>query len=204
MSDMHATASLHLEVIPAAREQAPILANLVELYAHDFSEFHAVALGDDGRFGYPSLPLYWSESGRHPFLLRIDGGWGGFVLVKQGSDVTGNRSAWDMAEFFVVRGCRRRGAGTQVAHKIWRQFPGTWEVRVMQANVAARHFWETAISTFVDAAIHPVSFEKDGQCWNLFSFESKPEEAGGNHRPVDACKGSENVLTGNREGSHLT
>jgi hypothetical protein len=129
MSDMHATASLHVEVIPAAREQAPILANLVELYAHDFSEFHAVALGDDGRFGYPSLPLYWSESGRYPFLLRIDGGWGGFVLVKQGSDVTGNRLAWDMAEFFVVRGCRRRSAGTQVAHEIWRRFPGTGSSR---------------------------------------------------------------------------
>jgi hypothetical protein len=39
----------HIEVIPAAPEQAPILANLLELYAHDFSEFHDVVIGADGR-----------------------------------------------------------------------------------------------------------------------------------------------------------
>ena len=49
--------SLHIEVIPAGPEQEPILANLLELYAHDFSEFHNLDLGPDGRFGYPSLPL---------------------------------------------------------------------------------------------------------------------------------------------------
>jgi hypothetical protein len=34
-----------VEVIQAAPEQEPIMANLLELYAHDFSEFHDVAIG---------------------------------------------------------------------------------------------------------------------------------------------------------------
>jgi hypothetical protein len=50
------TPSVHIEVIPAARNQQPILANLLELYAHDFSEFHGIELGEDGRFGYQHLP----------------------------------------------------------------------------------------------------------------------------------------------------
>ena len=54
----------HLEVISATAEQQPVLANLLELYAHDFSEFHQVALNDDGRFGYADLPRYWSDPGR--------------------------------------------------------------------------------------------------------------------------------------------
>ena len=66
------TASPHLEVIPAAAEQAPILANLLELYAHDFSEFRNLDIGENGRFGYRSLPLYWSEPDRHPFLIRME------------------------------------------------------------------------------------------------------------------------------------
>jgi len=66
-------ASPRVEVIPATPEQATILANLFELYAHDFSEFHSLEIGEDGRFGYTSLPLYWSEPGRHPFLIRMDG-----------------------------------------------------------------------------------------------------------------------------------
>jgi hypothetical protein len=78
-----------IEIISASLEQAPILANLLELYAHDFSEFHGIALGEDGRFGYRSLPLYWSEPGRHPFLVRIKGKLAGFALVKKGSEISG-------------------------------------------------------------------------------------------------------------------
>lgn len=70
--------SAHIEVLTAAAEQAPILANLLELYAHDFSEFHDLKIGADGRFGYSSLPLYWSEPARHPFLVRMDGKWDWF------------------------------------------------------------------------------------------------------------------------------
>jgi hypothetical protein len=58
------------EVIPATVDQAAILANLLELYAHDFSEFYNLEIGEDGRFGYPCLPLYWSEPERRPFLIK--------------------------------------------------------------------------------------------------------------------------------------
>jgi predicted acetyltransferase len=162
-------------VIPVAPEQVPILANLLELYAHDFSEFFDLDIGEDGRFGYPSLPLYWSDPDRHPFLLRVEGRWAGLVLVKKGSEVSGSfgkDSVWDMAEFFVVRGCRRRGIGTQAALEVWRRFPGKWEVRVMQANASAEHFWAGAISTFTGEAVQPVVIEKAGERWSVFSFES--------------------------------
>ena len=56
-----------VEVIEATRQQEQVLANLLELYVHDFSEFLDLEIGEDGRFGYPSLPLYWSEQGRYPF-----------------------------------------------------------------------------------------------------------------------------------------
>jgi predicted acetyltransferase len=164
--------SAHLEVIRAAPEQEPIVANLLELYAHDFSEFYDVKLGSDGRFGYRDLPLYWREPSRHPFLVKLDGNWAGFALVKRGSAISGDETVWDMAEFFVVRGHRRGGIGTQIAHEIWRQFPGRWEVRVMQSNHAAQHFWRHAIEAFAGQAIDPVRFEKNGESWLLFSFES--------------------------------
>jgi predicted acetyltransferase len=163
-----------IEVIPAAPEQEPIVANLLELYAHDFSEFHRLELGDDGRFGYSNLPLYWRETNRYPFLVRIDGGLAGLVLVKKGSEVSVNESVWDMAEFFVVRGYRRRGIGVRVAHEVWRRFPGSWEIRVMQANHPAQLFWEQAIETFTGCAVQSSPFKMSGKDWRLFSFESTP------------------------------
>jgi predicted acetyltransferase len=163
----------HIEVIPARPEQELILANLLESYAHDFSEFHELELGSDGRFGYGGLPLYWSEPGRHPFLVWVEGKLAGLILVKRGSGVSGDETVWDVAEFFVLRGYRRRGIGTQIAHEVWRRFPGLWEVRVMESNIVARDFWAHAISTLTGQTIQPVRVEKDGQSWTLFSFESK-------------------------------
>ena len=112
-----------IEVLAAQPGQQPILANLLELYAHDFSEFHPLDLQEDGRYGYPCLALYWSEPHRRPFLVRVDGKWAGFALVQKGSEVSGSDAVWDMTEFFVVRGCRRHGIGTQVAHEVWKQLP---------------------------------------------------------------------------------
>jgi predicted acetyltransferase len=163
----------YIEVDPAIREQAPILANLLELYAHDFSEFHNLDIGADGRFGYEYLPLYWSEPNRHPFLIWVDGKLAGLALVKRGSEISGDQTVWDMSEFFVLRGCRRRGIGMLAAQEVWRRFPGIWEVRVMQSNVLANLFWEQAISNFTGEAIQPVRVEKGGRYWQLFSFESK-------------------------------
>ncbi len=165
--------SAHIEVIPATQEQQPILANLLELYAHDFSEFHNIDLGPDGRFGYRDLPLYWLQRGRYPFLVRIDGKLAGLILVKRGSEISGEEIVWDIAEFFVVRGYRRRGVGTEIARKVWRRFPGRWEIRVMESNRSAQRFWEHAITGFTGEAIDSVRVEKLGKYWRLFSFESR-------------------------------
>jgi predicted acetyltransferase len=162
-----------VEVLLAAREQEPVLANLLELYAHDFSELRDLDVGEDGRFGYGALPLYWTEPERFPFLVRVGGRLVGLFLVRRGSGIAGEEAVWDMAEFFVIRGYRRRRIGTQVAHEVWRRFPGRWEVRVMQKNDAARRFWQEAISLFTGEESHPVAFEREGSAWVLFLFESR-------------------------------
>jgi len=43
----------------------------------------------------------------------------------------------------------------------------------MQSNASAYHFWEHAISMFAGEAIDPIRIEKSGECWKLFSFESR-------------------------------
>jgi len=154
----------------------PILANLFELYVYDFSELLDLHLGPDGRFGYSGLPMYWSDPARHPFLVRLDGNLAGFALVKKGSEVSDDESVWDMVEFFVVRGYRRRGIGMEAAHQVWRRLPGKWEVRVMQANPRALPFWERAVAAFTGEAIRPAPVEKSGKRWHVFSFESRGGE----------------------------
>jgi predicted acetyltransferase len=167
----------NLVLSPATRDQQPILANLLELYIYDFSELLHLQLNESGRFGYPDLPLYWSEPGRHPILVSIDGLPAGFALVRKGSRISGNTDVWDMAEFFVVRGHRRRGVGKQAAGTVWRQFPGEWEIRVIEANLSAVHFWAEAIKLFTGRAIAPSRFDKNGVVWLLFRFDAQQQKS---------------------------
>jgi len=164
--------SLSVQLTLATPEQQPILANLLELYAHDFSEFHPVVLNTDGRFGYKGLEEYWSLPDRYAFLFTVEGNLAGMALIKKGSEITRDPSVWDIHEFFVLRGFRKRGVGSAAAHEIWRRFEGSWEVRVMKSNVPALSFWRRAISTFTRNPAEPTQIEKDGQHWNVFSFES--------------------------------
>jgi predicted acetyltransferase len=178
MTNVNATVSFGgLEVLPATREEMHVIANLFELYAHDFSEFHSVECGTDGRFGYPDLSLYWSEAGRYPFLIKVDGKLAGFALIRKLSPVSGHDAAWDMAEFFVLRAYRRRGVGQAAAHCVWRQFPGLWQVRVMRANQTAHRFWQCAIAEFAGEAMSLTHAENAGEMWDVFSFSSSMQGA---------------------------
>ncbi len=161
-----------VDIIPAALADKPILANLYQLYVHDFSEFVDLELGEDGRFTYDPLPTYWTERDRFPFLIRVNGRLAGFALVKKGSDFSCLSDVWDMADFFIARGFRRSGVATSAALKLWKQFPGAWEVRVMKANIAALSFWRKAIAEFTGKAISPIVKTKDGEERHLFFFQS--------------------------------
>ncbi|HEX8493333.1 MAG TPA: GNAT family N-acetyltransferase [Pyrinomonadaceae bacterium] len=163
---------MDVEVVRATPEQETVLANLLELYAHDFSEFMETEIGADGRYGYPQLSLYWAEPERHPFLIKVEGKLAGFVLVQQGSQITGDEGVWDVAEFFILRGYRRHKIGINAGRQVWEMFRGRWEVRVMLTNRAAKEFWQYAIGEFTGTAIQPTLAEINGKRWHVFSFQS--------------------------------
>lgn len=162
-----------VELIRAGAEHQSALGNLLELYIHDFSELVPIDVGHDGRYGYKSLPLYWSDNSRLPFLARLDGKLVGFVLVTRNSEPSSNGDAWDMTEFFVLRRYRHHGIGTELARKVWLRCPGIWRIRVMENNVLARKFWESSITKFTGLSAHSSKFVADGVTWYRFSLDSR-------------------------------
>jgi predicted acetyltransferase len=165
--------STGVELIPAGPEHRFALANLLELYIHDFSEFVPIDVGDDGRYSYQSLPLYWSDNSRFPFLAKLDGKLVGFALATRNSQPSGDSETWDMAEFFVLRRYRHLGIGTELARKVWLRCPGRWQIRVMEKNVLACKFWESSIPKFTGLPAHSSKFVADNLAWYRFSFDSR-------------------------------
>jgi predicted acetyltransferase len=145
-------AIMQTHVVRAARSDQPVLQDLLQLYAYDFSEILRTEVGDNGRFPDPPLDAYWRDAGRFPFLLRADGHLAGFALVHRGSRISNDEDVWDMAEFFVLRRHRRAHVGMRAAHHLFAMHPGRWEIRQRRENTFATLFWRRAVSTYTNGS----------------------------------------------------
>jgi len=126
-----ATARVTVERAPESAR--PLLARLLELNAHDFSEIDGRDVREDGEFGYLYLDRYWAEpEDRQALLLRCDDAIAGMAMVRRGPP-------HQVAEFFILRKFRRRGVGRQAARTYCAPGPGrgrpmrslatTWQCR---------------------------------------------------------------------------
>lgn len=148
---------------PAALSDKPVIANLIQLYLHDMTEFMPFPVGTDGRYEYDFLDRFW----RFPYFIMSGEEIAGFALVVDECPLTGRKPCWFMAEFFILKSYRKQGAGrTAVAH-VLALHPGDWHVAVPHANRAAKAFWPKALAV-CDASARNIHF--DGDDWCLFSF----------------------------------
>ena len=161
-------------VLEAAQPQnAPLLANLLELYLHDLSEVFPIEVGPSGRFGYDKLPRYWQEpTRRFPFLIRAGERVAGFVLATRGSPVTDDPDDLDVAEFFVLRRHRRNHVGRSAAFQLWDRLPGHWIVRVSLGNHRALPFWQPIIRDYTGGAVVEERSAGTPHDWSVLAFHS--------------------------------
>lgn len=157
---------------PIVQEQAGVLQNMVELYAHDFSEHVPLDLKPDGRFHVSVGDRWWTTEGHHPFFIRCAEKLVGFVLVRKGSRITGADDVMDVAELFVVRGARKKKVGMQVAHALFEAFPSRWEMRVRRSNVAALRFWSRTAKAWSGTEPSSTPVLVDGVDWDVLRIDS--------------------------------
>lgn len=164
-----------VQIKEAPIEQKPILQRLMQLYLHDFSEIDLCDVNNDGIFEYKYLDLYWTESGRLPFLVYVEEKIAGFVLISKHSYVSDDKTAHVVSEFFIMRKYRRRGIGTHVAQKIFKMFPGKWEVQQIENNKIAQSFWKKVIDDYTQGNYKEVHLNNES--WKgpvqIFATSSK-------------------------------
>ncbi len=159
---------------PAGRQTLPLVANLLSLYMHDMSEIFPVRIGADGRFHYDALERYGSGSETHrAFVIRADAAPAGVALARRGSTVVEDAGAWDVAEFFVLRGLRRSGVGRRAAFLLWDRLPGSWIVRVSEGNAAGLAFWPALVAAYTAGAFVPSVRPGSPHPWRVFAFASR-------------------------------
>ena len=155
-----------------APERAAVLANLFELYVHDFSEHVRAPLKPSGRFEVALDDAWWKSADHFPFFVLHDGELCGFALVRRGSRVTADCDVMDVAEFFIARGWRQQRVGMAAAHALFARFAGRWEVRVRQSNVGARRFWLRSAEVWLGREVALTPFETRGIDWHVLRLDS--------------------------------
>lgn len=149
------TLGVKLARVPAAEK--PALYALFDEYLGELIQFREKPVGPTCAAEDEYLPLYWSQAGRHPFTIERAGQTAGFVLVRQ-TEAQGQPVA-QMSEFYVRPAHRREGVASDAIERLWREFPGRWELQVHMRNAAAMAFWPVVIARH--AAAPPTRSELD-------------------------------------------
>jgi len=148
--------------------QDEALANLVQLYIHDFNDFltddRKIAIEDNGR--YPDvlrLDDYWRGPDRSVWFIRTGGALAGFALLNRHSNC-GLRVDHNMGEFFITRAHRRNSIGARAAVDLITMHPGQWEIAVGARNAPALAFWPRVVAA-IDAQAVEIR-DGDGRQWS--------------------------------------
>lgn len=143
---------MKVNVSPAAYQEKSIIRNLMQFYLYEFSSMGDLEIDATGQFNYRFLDHYWLEPGRHPYLIRVAGRLGGFVLLKRGTyfphQLESEQQGMQVAEFFVLKTFRRQGVGTKAALDLFPQFPGRWEIAQEPGNHAGQAFWRSLLKAY--------------------------------------------------------
>lgn len=155
---------------PITRDSLPTLANLFELYAHDFSEHVPLRIQRSGRFEISPGDAWCTRDDHFGYLIQRGAELAGFALVRAGSRVSSTPDVMDVAEFFILRGLRRSGIGTRAAHALFGTFDRPWEVRVRRTNAAALQFWSRVAEAWARQPAASQAFRADGVDWDVLRF----------------------------------
>ncbi|HEX6763423.1 MAG TPA: GNAT family N-acetyltransferase [Gaiellaceae bacterium] len=121
---------------------------LYPLYLHDLSQWSTHYRLDAGGRWHPSYADdFLSRERCAAFLVRETGAAAGFAWVG-GGDFPRKRPDrdWRLAEFFVAAPFRRRGLGSEAAHRVLDAFEGAWQLEVVDGNEPALAFWRRVLA----------------------------------------------------------
>jgi predicted acetyltransferase len=139
-----------IELTEAAQSDAALVASLLDDYLRELGNHREVPIGATDAASYRQLDAYWSEPGRHAFLIRCNHSVVGFAFIRD--PISTGTAVHQVAEFYIAPQSRRRGLGRQAIRAIWARFPGQWELQVHCRNSAAIQFWTSCAQAEASAA----------------------------------------------------
>lgn len=117
-----------------------VLESWIQDYLREMAHYYGDTSDENGRFAYPYLPLYFSESDRYALSIAEGGLPIGFLLVNH-VDLGNLTTDYSLAEFTVFPQYRGKGRAEKAIRELMKMFPGTWQLKYTTVNPAAAALW---------------------------------------------------------------
>ena len=130
-------------------DEKDTLANLLEKYNYEFSQYDKRQFDNNGLFGYKYLNNYFTEQGRFAYFIFVDDTLAGFALINKYKECD-RPVDWSIAEFFVSYNFRRQGVATEAVRHIFNIHKGWWHIKYHKKNVASVVLWNMIAKMYSD------------------------------------------------------
>ena len=159
-------------------ESREILANLLEKYCYEFSQYEKNDVNKLGLYGYQYLDCYWWEGEkRWAYFIEADGNLAGFIMICDYPEVEDRKTDFVISEFFVMYKYRRKGIGKQALFMTLDLHRGTWQLKRHPGNENSVYFWDSAICEYTNGEYdlieaYPGTEYGDGTLADVFFFDN--------------------------------
>ncbi len=158
-------------------DEKEILANLLEKYDYEFSQWDERDVNKLGLYGYGYLDYYWTETRRYAYFIKVDGTLAGFAMVNNHPE-TEEVIDFNLAEFFIMYKYRRLGVGKTAAYRLFDMYKGRWQLKRHPRNIASVHFWNRVVDGYTNGEFSVIKNCEnikyaDGSCADVFFFDNR-------------------------------
>ena len=130
------------EIIRITEDRKDTLANLMEKYLYEFSQYDKWQFDDNGLFNYDYLDEYFTEEDRFAYFIYADNQLAGFALLNKYPECD-RPLDWSVAEFFVSYNFRRQGIATETIRQLFERHKGYYHIKYHRANTASVILWNS-------------------------------------------------------------
>jgi len=158
-------------------EDREILANLLEKYDYEFSQYDNRDVNRLGLYGYKYLDCYWLEDNRWAYFIEVDGHLAGFVMINEFAEAEDRKTDFSVAEFFVMYKYRQKGIGKQAFFMAVNLHRGKWQLKRHPKNLASVLFWDKVVNEYTSGdyelvKAYPNTEYADGSLGDIFFFDN--------------------------------
>jgi predicted acetyltransferase len=139
-----------MKIVPVNDENLSVYLTLAQCYEAEFSALTGKRADGKGLF---ALDTQLCETIKG-FLLIIDES-----PVALAAIAFKENSCYEICEFYVVPSFRNASTGMHFAHRLWKMFPGEWEIKQIAGAQGASEFWRKSIRAFGQGGYEEQSYE---------------------------------------------